>query len=1179
MRKPHSILAAFLAVLALVLAAIFLAMRPGAGPKTAELPSEGQQGSRSSSTASLSEPSPGEPAAPDVQEPRVEVDAKEPAPVEVAWDKAASQWVEGQVELPGDLPDDELLEVFAVAEQASVAQLIREVDEGKSTLRRPFLTRERVESDGSFRIAFPPDLKRGYVMCFGRYLFSDRAVAVELGEPGQGARTAIHPMQGTWIRGHVIPPSDPAGGGDLDELEVRLEPDLSSGLRDFDASSFMRREVELDSAGRFEFLAVSGLGKYALVGKPERFAAFHMPLSKLKPKQVLELEIVLKTGGAVRGLVKNEQGQPIAGAEIEARQNVNLMFGNAGRELREVTSGEDGSFSLKAVAAGPTMLRADHEQYLDKSTTVQVSEGAEAGPVEIVLTSGNTVAGILRWPDGRPAADIEVEINFDMSRIGGMEGLNALHGSEGSDETDDLGNFSVHGLGEGPFTVKASAPPPGQAKTEEASGEGEAEPDGEEPEESRKDKGNWVARQDGVAPNTTDLALVLAEPLGMRGRVVGNGNPVTSFRVRAMEKTKGMIPGLGAEVADEKFEDEEGRFFLTGLRENTWNVYVAAEGYALNEPIEVEVPQPQGAEVLIELEPSASASGLVVGPEGEPVPGAKVSLEMDMANMMSRLYTMDQRPEARSDDAGKFTLERLSPGSNSLVASSDSFANSASVSVEVGSGEHVEGIVLTLRIGGRITGEVYDEKGNLAEGQQIMAQLPGRMLIPRMATTDSNGFFEFDRLTPGTYQVMSMGDAGGGGDDPEDMEDISQSFSEWKFASAEVADGEEVHVVLGAPPEDPVAVSGSITLAGDPVPDVVVNFLPEGAADAMSSLRMKSTDAKGQYSVQLDKPGGYLVSVQQIGAMGAQNSLEFNCEVPEAEEFEYDIDLPVGRISGKVIGPDGEPAKGARVSLSSEGPVPSGSMLGGRYTEIATDDQGRYAIEWVRPGSYTVAVGGSLFGGMFGGESAVGRQVRQGVEVREGQSLDGVDFRLREGVSINGVVRYASGQPVSGASVFVRDGSGRLLERFSLLTTDGNGHFTYKGAEPGTYTVSARMEGLASQESAPCTAKEDQPGHAEVVLEEGSMLKVSLEDREGNPIRAAVSVVDANGRQVNGMLSMQDLLEAFQHGTYTSTEHRVGPLPEGSYRVVAVADDGKHAEKPVTLSGSGERALKLRLRD
>jgi hypothetical protein len=40
----------------------------------------------------------------------------------------------------------------------------------------------------------------------------------------------------------------------------------------------------------------------------------------------------------------------------------------------------------------------------------------------------------------------------------------------------------------------------------------------------------------------------------------------------------------------------------------------------------------------------------------------------------------------------------------------------------------------------------------------------------------------------------------------------------------------------------------------------------------------------------------------------------------------------------------------------------------------------------------------------------------------------------------------------------------------------------------------------------------------------------------------------------------------------------VGPLPPGSYRVLAEDDQGRHANKPVRLSGQKERKITLRLK-
>jgi hypothetical protein len=319
--------------------------------------------------------------------------------------------------------------------------------------------------------------------------------------------------------------------------------------------------------------------------------------------------------------------------------------------------------------------------------------------------------------------------------------------------------------------------------------------------------------------------------------------------------------------------------------------------------------------------------------------------------------------------------------------------------------------------------------------------------------------------------------------------------------------------------------------------------------------------------------------VQQVEATGQQQSVEFQREVPAGEEHELLLELPVGGIAGVVLGPDGKPVAGARVSLAVDGPIQNGSVTGGNYAEVSAGPDGRYELRWLRPGNYSVAAGGALFGGLFGdaGGQTFGRQVRRGLVVGEGQWLRGVDFRLRTPGRIEGRVVGASGEAVTGAAIFLRDEDGNTIDRISMVATDATGRFEYTGLEEGLYQVSARTAALVSPEPQGVRVTAGEASAVTLTLDQGTVLVVGLSDGDGNSVRCSLVVTDPNGQQVNGLWSMTDLMSVFSGGGISSDEQRVGPLAPGKYRLEATSEDGRSAKKSVTLEGQGERRIRLRL--
>ena len=197
---------------------------------------------------------------------------------------------------------------------------------------------------------------------------------------------------------------------------------------------------------------------------------------------------------------------------------------------------------------------------------------------------------------------------------------------------------------------------------------------------------------------------------------------------------------------------------------------------------------------------------------------------------------------------------------------------------------------------------------------------------------------------------------------------------------------------------------------------------PNDAEDRPSAALRVPVGDEGKYRLEGIEPGSYYVSAiakeyetrYYDDAVNVETATAV--EVGENETVES-IDLTLvrygtgeGSIEGRVVADfDGTPIAGATLhAFSPDNPY--------SYGVSETDEAGHYAMAGLRTGSYVLEVVHPQYLPEFYGDATAYDQAVL-VEVVEPDPTRGIDFGLRKGGSISGVVLDTEGLPVAGAYV------------------------------------------------------------------------------------------------------------------------------------------------------------------
>ena len=371
--------------------------------------------------------------------------------------------------------------------------------------------------------------------------------------------------------------------------------------------------------------------------------------------------------------------------------------------------------------------------------------------------------------------------------------------------------------------------------------------------------------------------------------------------------------------------------------------------------------------VIVHLEPAIDRQGVVLSPQGQPVPGAEVRL-FSSRQAVTALLALPDRVVA--DDAGEFSFQ--APLGTVLQASHPGFRpgryrlSSRSVPDRP--------VVLRLRQGQglgegqeTIAGRVVDEQGQPQRDVALSARLLGRRgahFAPVRAVTDEEGQFLFEGLLAGSYYVEARAPG-------------------WMPARLRpVASGaQQVELTLrrGA------VLRGTVTEAatGQPVPGFTV--VVERRRGPLRRLPYRSEtflDPQGRFEFPGLEPHHYAVTVR---AQGYSPSVPEEVTVQGSQAVEVTVALSQGgRAGGTVVDAEtGQPIAWAQVVI--EGPVGDPGLPVPLTARTVTDQAGQFLLAGLAPGRRSLLVEAEGYH----------QRILSGVSVDEDQAVNDLRVELR----------------------------------------------------------------------------------------------------------------------------------------------------------------------------------------
>ncbi|MFC1587207.1 carboxypeptidase regulatory-like domain-containing protein [Planctomycetota bacterium] len=481
--------------------------------------------------------------------------------------------------------------------------------------------------------------------------------------------------------------------------------------------------TKTDEKGNFQVSVPEG--NYRFMAEHADYAAGSSDTVEVSSEGIDGVRINLIYGGTLRGTVTDENGTPLA-ADINFHRELKLSSQRETFFLQRSsrvskTIAEDGSYEIKNIVPGNYQFTVNIEGYVGYSEKL-VFEGVRERIVNPVLTKGSEVKILVLNEEGKPVEGARVSI--------GGASPETWQTSSAHKNTDNEGRVTLGGLQNGPHSMDVNA-------------------DGY----MNLDKHIFtVPVRDEII-----ITLKLSPFIFVQARDKESGKFLEKYTIHLKQGRGGMF---FEEKTTAVTSSEPYKVTISG---DFTSVTVTADGYAESDacPLSKSVYN-RSNPIIFGMASGGGIKGKILKTDGSPLEGAMVSIvtakqAKNPAMFMGMLWSGSKDEKNMTDKDGCFELRDLKPGNDmTLIVFHEQFNSLRKDGITITRNEIYDVGVLSLLPGARIEGEVLDMEGNPIEGADIQV-INMKLGDAKDATTDKDGRFVIETITPGSITIMFFG--------------------------------------------------------------------------------------------------------------------------------------------------------------------------------------------------------------------------------------------------------------------------------------------------------------------------------------------------------------------------------------------------------------------------------------